>query len=259
MTYAGRGGQPVKGWLLVPAGAAGPLPAVVLGYGNGRGLAHERLLWSAAGYAHFVMDTRGQGGSGAPGDTPDPVGSGPAPPGFVTRGIENPHDYYYRRVFTDAVRAAEAVRSHPLVDAGRVAAVGNSQGGGIALAAGALLPDLVAVVPDVPFLCAFPRAAAVSGRLPYQVISQYPGSRRGRDERVFHTLSYVDLRRRALRRLGACAGALLRGAGGRDVSAVDRLRRLERLRGGGALGGGVLLQRSRGRRALSAGCATPLA
>ncbi|MFD9074197.1 acetylxylan esterase [Streptomyces lasiicapitis] len=195
VTYAGFEGQPVKGWLIVPAGAEGPLPAVVeyIGYGGGRGLPHERLLWSAAGFAHFVMDTRGQGagGTGA-GDTPDPVGSGPAHPGYMTRGIEDPHDYYYRRVFTDAVRAVEAARAHPLVDSARVAAVGGSQGGGITLAVGGLVPDLAAIAPDVPFLCDFPRAATLSGRLPYLEIGQYLRTRRGLEERVFRTLSYFD-------------------------------------------------------------------
>ncbi|MFD9880708.1 acetylxylan esterase [Streptomyces alboflavus] len=194
VTYAGFGGHPVKGWLLVPAGATGPLPTIVefIGYGGGRGLPHQRLLWSAAGYAHFVMDTRGQASSGSAGDTPDPVGSGPAHPGYLTRGIDDPHDYYYRRVFTDGVRAVEAARSHPLVDSARVAAVGGSQGGGISIAVGALVGDLAAIAPDVPFLCDFPRAVTLSERLPYQEITQYLRTRIGRDERVFRTLSYFD-------------------------------------------------------------------
>lgn len=44
----------------------------------------------------------------------------------MTRGILQPATYYYRRVFTDAVRAVEAARSHPAVDAGRVAVTGDS-------------------------------------------------------------------------------------------------------------------------------------
>ncbi|MFD9904410.1 acetylxylan esterase [Streptomyces sp. NPDC059063] len=194
VTYAGFGGHPVKGWLLLPAGASEPLPAVVeyIGYGGGRGLPHERLLWSAAGFAHFIMDTRGQGSGGSVGDTPDPVGSAPAYPGFVTRGVEDPHDYFYRRVFTDAVRAVEAVRSHPLVDAARVAAVGDSQGGGITLAVGGLVPDLAAICPNVPFLCDFPRAATLTSRHPYKEIALYLSARRGREEQVFRTLSYFD-------------------------------------------------------------------
>ncbi|MBM7166973.1 acetylxylan esterase [Streptomyces sp. G44] len=195
VTYAGFGGHPVKGWLVLPAGAKEPLPAVVeyLGYGGGRGLPHMHLLWATAGYAHFVMDTRGQGSGGwAQGDTPDPVGSGPASPGHLTRGIEDPHAYYYRRLYVDAVRAVEAARVHPLVNASRVAALGVSQGGGLALAVGGLVPDLAALAPDVPFLCDFPRATTLTDRPPYQEIGLYLKARRGGQERVFRTLSYFD-------------------------------------------------------------------
>ncbi|MYY86216.1 MULTISPECIES: acetylxylan esterase [unclassified Streptomyces] len=199
VAFAGFGGHPVKGWLVLPAGAEGEgsesLPVVVeyIGYGGGRGLPHMHLLWAAAGFAHFVMDTRGQGSGGwAQGDTPDPVGSGPAHPGFMTRGIEDPHDYYYRRLYVDAVRAVEAARSHPLVDETKVAVLGVSQGGGLALAVGGLVPDLAAVMADVPFLCDFPRATTLTDRLPYSEIGAYLKARRGGQERVFQTLSYFD-------------------------------------------------------------------
>ena len=73
VTFPGFGGQPIKGWLLAPIGATRPLPTVVeyLGYGGGRSLPFQWLRWAAAGYAHLVMDTRGQGSAWSPGDTPD--------------------------------------------------------------------------------------------------------------------------------------------------------------------------------------------
>jgi cephalosporin-C deacetylase len=194
VTFAGFGGHPVKGWLILPAGTEEPLPLVVefLGYGGGRGLPHTHLLWASAGYAHFVMDTRGQGSGWSTGNTPDPVGSAPSYPGFLTRGIEDPHEYYYRRVFTDAVRAIEAARSHPLTDASRTAAVGASQGGGITLAAAGLVPDLAAVAPDVPFLCDFPRATTLTDREPYREVGHYLKTHRGRSEQAARTLAYFD-------------------------------------------------------------------
>ncbi|MGW5968716.1 acetylxylan esterase [Streptomyces sp. NPDC055186] len=195
VTFAGFGGHPVKGWLTLPAGAEEPLPLVVqfIGYGGGRGLPHEHLLWASTGRAHFVMDTRGQGSAwGAGGGTADPVGGAPAYPGFMTRGIDAPENYYYRRVFTDAVRAVEAARAHPLTDAARTAAVGASQGGGVALAVGGLVPDLAAVAPDVPFLCDFPRAATLTDRHPYREIGLFLRTHRGRTEDALRTLSYFD-------------------------------------------------------------------
>lgn len=195
VTFAGFGGHPVKGWLQLPAGRSGPLPAVVqyIGYGGGRGLPHEDLLFALAGYAHLVMDTRGQGSTWQVGDThdPDPVGA-PFHPGFMTRGILDPAGYYYRRVYTDAVRAVEAVRAHPAVDGSRVAVTGVSQGGGIAIATGALVPDLAGVAPDVPFLCDFPRGVTITDAAPYAEIARYLKAHRDHVEVALRTLAYFD-------------------------------------------------------------------
>lgn len=194
VTFAGFEGQPVRAWLRVPSGATGPLPAVVqfVGYGGGRGSAVENLFWSAAGYAHLQMDTRGQGSSWSRGDTPDPEGSGPAHPGVMTRGIDSRETYYYRRVFMDAVRAVETARGLDLVDATRVAVVGGSQGGGIALAAAALVPDLAAVAAYVPFLCDFRRASVITDADPYKEIGRYLAVHRHRASSVHQVLSYFD-------------------------------------------------------------------
>ena len=117
---------------------------------------HESILWAAAGYAHLVMDTRGQGSGWSTGDTANPVGSPPAHPGFMTQGILDPHGYYYRRVFVDAVRAVDAVRTHEAVDDSRIAVTGGSQGGGMTLAVAGLVPEIFAALPDVPFLWRLP-------------------------------------------------------------------------------------------------------
>jgi cephalosporin-C deacetylase len=185
--YSGFGGHRIKGWFIRPTRgpADGALPAVVqyIGYHGGRGLPHEALAWPAAGFATLVMDTRGQGSrAGSGGDTPDPVGSGPAAPGYLTRGILDPHDHYVRRLFTDAVRAVEAVRAVDGADATRVAVAGASQGGGIALAVAGLVPDLVGVLPDVPFLCHIERAVDLTDRDPYAEITRYLGVHRGHAE-----------------------------------------------------------------------------
>jgi cephalosporin-C deacetylase len=193
--FAGFGGSSVKGWLHLPAGRTGPLPGVVQyqGYGGGRGLVHQEHLFALAGYAHLMMDTRGQGSSWSPGDTPDPDGSGdPSHPGFMTQGILDPATYYYRRVFTDAVRAVEAIRSHPAVDATRVAVTGGSQGGGITLAVAALVPDLRGAAPDVPFLCDFPRATTLVDTDPYAEVVRYLKAHRDHVARATTTLVWFD-------------------------------------------------------------------
>lgn len=196
VTFNGFGGQPIKGWLLLPRETREPLPVIVeyIGYGGGRGLPNDWLGWAAAGYAHFVMDTRGQGSSWSMGDTPDPElqGGNPQIPGFMTRGILKPETYYYRRVFTDAARAIEAARSHPLVDASRVAVTGGSQGGGITLAAAGLVPDVAIAMPDVPFLCHYRRAIELVDSDPYNEIARFCKIHRDKIESVFETLAYFD-------------------------------------------------------------------
>ena len=49
----------------------------------------------------------------------------------MTKGILDPKHYFYRRVFTDAVRAIEAARSHKAIDVTQIAVTGGSQGGSI--------------------------------------------------------------------------------------------------------------------------------
>ncbi|MCB7137007.1 acetylxylan esterase [Cellulosimicrobium marinum] len=204
VTFPGFGGHPIRAWLVRPADAAravetgerDPLPVVVefIGYGGGRGRPHEHLTWANAGFAHLVVDTRGQGSRwGSGGATPDPVGSGPATPGYLTRGINDPRDHYYRRVLTDGVRAVDAVRTLPGVDPARVAVTGTSQGGGIAIAVAGLVDGLVAAMPDVPFLAHFRRAVAITDSDPYAEVVRYLAVHRDAEEAVFRTLSYVDV------------------------------------------------------------------
>ena len=204
VTFNGFGGQPVKGWLILPRqrrvvetkNASSLLPCVVeyIGYGGGRSFPTDWLLWASAGYAHLVMDTRGQGSSWSSGDTPDLYADGGNAhfPGSMTRGILDPKHYYYRRVFTDAVRAIEAARSHPELDASRIAVTGGSQGGGITIAAAGLVPDVVAAMPDVPFLCHCRRATEIVDTYPYKEIAEYCHVHRDKVDTVFNTLSYFD-------------------------------------------------------------------
>lgn len=195
LTFPGYGGEPIKGWVARPIGAEGPLPTVIEynGYNGGRGIAGEKLLWAAAGYVHVFMDTRGQGsGWGTGGDTPDPHGSGPASAGWMSRGIASPEEYYYRRVFTDAVRLVDAVRTFDFVDETRIAITGGSQGGGIALAVAGLVPGLRAVMPDVPFLCDFRSSVERTPDEPFTELVRYLAVHRDGTENAFRTLSYFD-------------------------------------------------------------------
>ncbi len=203
VTFAGFGGQPIKGWLLLPhdvgsspLARAGRLPCVVeyVGYGGGRGRPIDGLLPPSAGFAHLVMDIRGQGSTWRSGDTPDVDAGGETGqfPGYMTRGILDPETYYYRRLMTDPVRAVEAARAHPAVDPTRIAVNGASQGGGLTLAVAGLVPDLMIATPDVPFLCHWRRATEITDSDPYQELVRFVKIHRADADRVFRTLTYFD-------------------------------------------------------------------
>ncbi len=196
VTFNGYGGQPIKGWLLLPRQRSGKLPCVVqfIGYGGGRGFPISWLDWPSAGFAHLVMDTRGQGSAWIHGDTPDPEPdhTNPHYPGFMTRGVLDPLTYYYRRVFTDGVRAVEAACQYPAIDSERIAVTGGSQGGGITLAVSALESAVKVCMPDVPFLCHYRRATQLVDTQPYVEITRFCKTHRDKVETVFNTLSYFD-------------------------------------------------------------------
>lgn len=196
VSFAGYGGQQIKGWLVLPKGITEPLPCVVqyIGYGGGRGYPNDWLEWASAGFAHLIMDTRGQGSVWRHGDTPDnsETGSSPQAPGFMTRGILSPDTYYYRRVYSDAVRAVETASLHSRINADRIAVTGSSQGGGIAIAVAALVPEVRVLMADVPFLCHIDRAVTLVDTDPYAEIATFCRQHRDQVNKVFETLSYFD-------------------------------------------------------------------
>ena len=136
--------------------------------------------------------------------------------------------YYYRRVFTDAVLAVDAARTLATASTRRAS---PSRAPARAAASrsrprGARADGLVAVMPDVPFLCHFERAVGFTDRDPV------PGGRAvprrctaGRRARRPSTLSYFDGANFATR---ITAPALFSVAPARhDLPAVDRLRGLQ--------------------------------
>lgn len=179
IAFRGADGRTVAGWLRLPRRRTGPLPGVVHfnGYGAGRLSPIDDLTWSAAGYAHLVMNTHGQGGGST---------------GHLLEGIDTAERSYYRGVFVDAARAVEALRALDETDASRVAALGNSQGGGIALGVGALVPGLAAVLAQAPFLTAAPVALRRATAGPWTELRAYLDEHPARAHAVARTLSYVD-------------------------------------------------------------------
>lgn len=195
VSFAGFGGHRINAWHIQPTGTVHGTVVQFLGYGDGRGTPLDWLAWPAAGFATLVMDTRGQGARARRGgSTGDPAGSNsPYVEGFLTQGILDPRDYFYRRVFTDAVRAVEAALTLDGTDPDRLAVAGASQGGAIALATSALAGDLVrASIIGVPFLADVRRAVRLTEQRPYYELVAFLGTHRAHAETALRTMDYVD-------------------------------------------------------------------
>ena len=82
----------------------------------------------------LAVDTRGQSG-----ESTDPtVYSSGHVKGWMTAGVLDPQEYYYRGAYVDCVRALDVLATRPEVDMSHVGVTGGSQGGGLTLAVSAL-------------------------------------------------------------------------------------------------------------------------
>ncbi|RZS89756.1 cephalosporin-C deacetylase [Motilibacter rhizosphaerae] len=196
--FSGGRGDRIRAWYLRPAGVAEdePLPVVVtsIGYGGGRSVPADHLALPALGFASLVMDTRGQGARWAVGSTGDGPDLGPELSTVMSRGITDPEQYYYTRLYCDVARAVDvAARDLPGVDSARIGVTGGSQGGALSLAAAALRPGLVrAVAADVPFLCDISRAIRITDSNPYKEVGDFLAQHVDLVETAERTLAYVD-------------------------------------------------------------------
>lgn len=197
VTFSGAHGHPIRGWFIRPKNEnTVQIPIIVkfIGYGGGRGMPEDHLLWPSVGYAVLVMDSRGQAGRdlGATGDPMSVAEAGPQVPGVLTRGIVAPESYYYTRMWTDAARAVDVAAELDGADPTRVGVTGMSQGGALSIAAAALNPRVAWVSPEVPFMCDVARAITITDQLPYGEIAQYLAWHTDEVAAARRTLSYVD-------------------------------------------------------------------
>lgn len=89
-------------------------------------------------------------------------------------------------------RWTPSARSPSTSSSERVAAIGNSQGGGIALGVGALQPTLAAVLAQAPFLTDAPQGIRLARTGPWLELRAYLTEHPDRSDAVARTLAYVD-------------------------------------------------------------------
>lgn len=156
LQFTGTGGARVFAKLLRPRQRSGRQPAVLHfhGYAGASADWTTYLPYVAAGFTVAALDCRGQGGLS---EDSGPGGRGTLR-GHIVRGLQGPPEQlYYRQVFLDTAMLARIVMDLPDVDPQRVGAYGGSQGGGLALACAALVPEIRRVAPTYPFLCDYQR------------------------------------------------------------------------------------------------------
>ena len=181
----------VVGWLITPATVDAPLPAVIFyhGYSGSKDAPYTYTHWVIQGYAVLAIDVRGQSG-----ESTDNYGvaGGRMGRGWMTAGILDPKQYFYRGAYADAVRAIDFMDACDEVDSTFIALTGVSQGGGLTIAAAALDNRPAAAMPEVPFLCDYRRSVDATPNGPYPEIADYFRKYPEHEGQGWKTLSYFD-------------------------------------------------------------------
>lgn len=183
-----EGGR-LAGWYVRPE-RQGKFPGLCVYHGYSMRAARplDLISFAAQGMCVFSLDCRGQNGQSQ--DVSAPAEGHHS--GWMTKGIRSPQEYYYRYVFADAVRALELLARREEVDMGRIAVTGGSQGGGLALAVASLSNRPILALPDIPFLCDYRRAIAITPIGPYPEIPGFLKSFPHLYDQTIRTLSYFD-------------------------------------------------------------------
>jgi len=203
ITLRSLGGVKVRAWLALPVQGDAPLkpwPVVISPPGYGGEQQSVMLGECQRGCAILQIFPRSQGDSAALWkiDGPDKL----------TWHLDWPEGAYYQGAYADVIRAIDFAVSRPDLDAKRIALVGMSQGGGIALAVAALDPRVKAVVAHVPFLCHMRLAARTPGSLVQKLLDQAKRN----DDAALSTLDYFD----PLALAPQLHASVLMSAGGKD-------------------------------------------
>ncbi len=183
ITLRGLGGVHFRALLALPVqgeSKAGPLPAIVTIPGYGGTQQGVMLGECMRGYAVLQVFPRSQGESEALWkiDGPDKL----------TWHTAQPEGAYYQGAYADVIRGIDYLVTRPEIDPTRLALVGTSQGGGMALSVTALDARVKVVVAHVPFLCDF-RAAA---RTPNSLVKVLLDRADLNHEATLRTLDYFD-------------------------------------------------------------------
>jgi cephalosporin-C deacetylase len=196
LRFTGVGGARLHAKYLRPKLFSGPKPALLMfhGYSSCSGDWGDKLGYVAQGMAVAALDIRGQGGHS------EDVGgvSGTTLCGHIIRGLDDtPEKLLFRQIFLDTAQLAKVVMNMAEVDESHVAAIGGSQGGGLALACAALEPRIKLAAALYPFLCDYQRVweidLAADAYAELREYFRHFDPLHQREEEIFEKLGYIDV------------------------------------------------------------------
>ncbi|MGE3149009.1 MAG: acetylxylan esterase [Pseudorhodoplanes sp.] len=177
-------GVKIRGWYTTPIGAppVHGFPAIVTlpGY---FGIQPLPVHYVRHGYATLALYPRSQGESLQEWKID-----------HATRLTYHPKDrnkYYYRAAYMDCVRAVDFLCSRPEIDKNRVCVWGMSQGGGLALALGALDSRVKAIAAELAWPLNFPLSCKIESK-PYGELFELLKANPGDRDEIMATLAYFD-------------------------------------------------------------------
>lgn len=213
--FTGFGGARVYAKVVKPKNRERKCPGLLRfhGYSGHSGDWYDMLGYAANGFVVAAMDCRGQGGRS------EDVGGikGTTLHGHIVRGLDDkPEKLLYRQIYLDTAQLAKIVMALDEVDEDRVAAMGGSQGGGLAVACAALEPRITRVTSIFPFLSDYQRVWELDlESAAYKELKDFfrwYDPLHAREEEIFTRLGYIDVQHLA----GWIKGEVLMAATLRD-------------------------------------------
>jgi cephalosporin-C deacetylase len=120
--------------------------------------------------------------------------------GYFSEGAGDPHTFIFRRMLQDTLIATRVLQAQLEVDEDRIAAMGMSQGAGLAIWLGAWSPIVKAVCADMPFLGGIADILSQPVyRYPLKELVDFMETEPLGRERVLNTVSYYDTMNMATR------------------------------------------------------------
>lgn len=188
------GPKPARGYFAKPDKAKfKSLPIVLLVHAAGvkgswcRSKAEDALRYAKMGNGALCFDLNAHGMlNGQPDEYYENLENGDLKD-YYAQGLESREDFYFRGMYLRLLRTIDFLTRQPEWDKKRIIVIGESQGGGQALAAAGLDPRVTAVVATVPAMCDF--GGTLVGR---KGGWPQPFERKGDPEKMKNTIPYFD-------------------------------------------------------------------